>query len=73
MAKVKNGLYVPDKNDKQLGTQGGFIPEPEVSGRRFEPDGNGGGILYIRTYVERKGFRKPVETWVGIRKATLCR
>jgi hypothetical protein len=66
MAKVINGLYIPDNED--ITPSGGFVPDPNVSGKRFEPDGNGGGKLYIRRRRMRKGFRKPIEEWICVPK-----
>jgi hypothetical protein len=66
MAKCINGLYIPDPKD--ITASGGFVPDPNVSGKRFEPDGKGGGKLYIRRRRMRKGFREPIEEWISIPK-----
>jgi hypothetical protein len=65
MAKLVNGLYIPDEKDI---INGRFKPDPEVSGKRFEPDGNGGGTLWIRRRRMRPGFRKPIEEWIAVKK-----
>lgn len=65
MAKITQYGYVPEPQDIH---DGKYTPDSKVSGRRFEPDGNGGGTLFIRKMVLRAGFRKPVETWIRIRK-----
>ena len=68
MAKMVKGLYVPEPKDV---ANGRYTPDSNVSGRRFEPDGNGGGTLFIRQFIHRAGFRKPVEAWVKIRKTPI--
>lgn len=66
MAKIVNGLYIPDTKD--LNADGSFTPDTQVSGRRFEPDGMGGGTLYLRRRRMVKGFRKPKEEWIAVKK-----
>ncbi len=66
MAKIVNGLYVPEPKD--VHADGTYTPDTEVSGRRFEPDGMGGGTLYIRRRRMVPGFRKPKEEWIAIKK-----
>lgn len=66
MAKVIKGLYVPESKD--ITSNGGFVPDPKVSLRRFVPDGLGGGTLYITKYVQRKGFRTLTKVETAIRK-----
>lgn len=39
-------------------------------GRRFEPDGRGGGTLHLTERIERRGFRSRIVTKT-IRKAPL--
>lgn len=69
MAKVKNGLYIPDPEDvHDMDGSAVFTPDPKVSGRRFEPDGTGGGKLFILRRRLKPGFRKPVEEWIAIDK-----
>ena len=73
MAKIdKQGFYVPEPKDVKAHPDhpdsACFTPDPNVSGRRFEPDGKGGGTLYIRRRRMVPGFRKPQEDWVPIMK-----
>jgi len=67
MARVKNGLYIPDEKDV---VNGRYTPDPKVSGQWFEPDGNGGGTLYIIRRRNKPGFRKPVEEKLAIKKTS---
>jgi hypothetical protein len=69
MAKIKNGFYVPEPKDvHDMDGSAVFTPDPNVSGRRFEPDGTGGGKLFLRVRRLKPGFRKPVEEWIAIDK-----
>jgi hypothetical protein len=69
MAKVNNGLYIPEPKDIRIVDGSAvYLPDSNVSGRRFEPDGNGGGILYIRRRRMVPGFRKPKEEWIQVKK-----
>jgi hypothetical protein len=68
MAKMTKLGYVPEPKDVHNGS---YTPDPEVSGKRFEPDGNGGGTLFIRSMVIKPGFRKPIEAFVKIIKAPM--
>ena len=65
MAKMRSGLYLPDKEEV---VDGRFTPDPKVSGQWFEPDGKGGGTLYVIRRRMRPGFRKPIEEKIAIRK-----
>ena len=69
MAKVNNGLYIPEPKDvHDMDGSAVYTPDPNVSGRRFEPDGNGGGTLFILRRRLVPGFRKLKEEWIGIKK-----
>lgn len=68
MARMVKGMYVPDAKEV---VDGRYTPIPSVSGQWFEPDGNGGGTLYLIRRRNRPGFRKPVEERIAIKKTCL--
>jgi hypothetical protein len=69
MAKMTRYGYVPSPED--VSAEGTYKPDSNVSGQRFESDGNGGGILYVRRLVMKPGFRKPTETWFKLHKSPM--
>lgn len=57
--------WVPDPSEVK---DGKWTPDPKVTGRRFEPNPDGSGTLYIRRRRMRPGFREPIEDWIAVKK-----